>query len=56
MLDAVNVQRRGHHGHVTAGHDRFQNILGGMHAAGDGDIDIGVPEKNRGPVKARQQF
>ena len=33
VLDAVNVQRGGHHGDAGTGHDALQNILGRVNAA-----------------------
>ena len=56
MFDAVDVQRRAHHGDVAAGHDALDYIFGRMHATGDGDVDVEMAVENRGPVQAGQQF
>ena len=56
VADAVPEQCRGHHGHARSGHHRLQHVQAGVHAAGDRQVGLDLPVKNRHPVEAQQQF
>jgi hypothetical protein len=56
VVDAMDVEGRGHHGHVGAGHDALEDIFGGVNASGDGDVDIEMAVEDGCPMQARQQF
>ena len=56
MLDAVNVQGRGHHGHARARHNALEHVLSGVNPSGDGQVNVQVAVENRRPVQTRQQL
>ena len=56
MFDAVDMQRRAHHGDIAAGHYAFDDVFSRVHSASDGDVDVEVAVENCSPVQARQQL
>src|SRR5208283_1753993 len=56
VRDAVDEQRRGQHGNLSAGHNGLQDVLGAVHASGDSDVRAEIAVEDCSPVQTQQQL